>query len=237
MASVLVPSRRSDPEWMDREDNVPHEVEGALRDIHAVNRFLRGSSILRAAVREHLSAIDPSDTLTVIDVGTGGGDLPADLVDEAAALGRRIRIVAVDRDPAALDFARRRVASRPEIEVLRADAFALPVGEKSADLVVASMFLHHFGHDDVVRLLASFLAIARRAVLVNDLRRHVIPWAFIAAAARVTRRHPMFVHDAPLSVLRGFTQEELLAAGRESGAGTARVTRRFPYRLLLELTP
>ena len=53
---------------------------------------------------------------------------------------------------------------------------------------------------------------AKRAVLINDLERHLVSWAFISLAARITRRHPMFVHDAPLSVLRGFTRDELLAS-------------------------
>ena len=97
------------------------------------------------------------------------------------------------------------------------------------------MFLHHFAHGDAVRLLAGFHALARRAVLVNDLRRHAVAWAFIGLASRVTRRHPMFVHDAALSVLRGFTKAELLAAAREAGSAGATVKRRLPYRLLLTM--
>jgi hypothetical protein len=97
------------------------------------------------------------------------------------------------------------------------------------------MFLHHFDHDDAARLLSGFRSIARSAVLVNDLRRHVIPWAFIGLAARATLRHPMFVHDAPLSVLRGFTDEELRAVARDAGAKSAVVERRLPYRLLLTM--
>ena len=45
----------------------------------------------------------------------------------------------------------------------------------------------------------------------------------------------MFVNDAPLSVLRGFTPAELLAAGREAGAADATVLDRMPYRLLLTM--
>jgi hypothetical protein len=51
----------------------------------------------------------------------------------------------------------------------------------------------------------------------------------------MTRRHPMFVHDAALSVLRGFTKGELLAAARDAGVPDATVKRRLPYRLLLTM--
>jgi SAM-dependent methyltransferase len=235
MAYVLVPARRLDPEWMDRADNVPADIVGALDDIRLVNRYLRGSNVLASAVRPFLSRRGPGEALSILDVGTGGGDLPLDLVRHARRLDRKIRIVAVDREPVVLDYAREKTAGTPEIEICGADAFNLPFPPGSFDLVTASMFLHHFTHDDAVRLLAGFKALARHAVLINDLRRHVVSWTFIGLASRVTRRHPMFVHDAPLSVLRGFTEAELLAAAREAGSASATVERRLPYRLLLTM--
>ena len=42
----------------------------------------------------------------------------------------------------------------------------------------------------------------------------------------------MFRHDAPASVLRAFTVDELLAIARRAGI-PARVHRSFPYRLVL----
>jgi len=235
VSSVFVPARRFDPEWMDRTDNTPEELDGALDDIHAVNRFLGGSKTLLDAVQPFLLAHGATEPLSVLDIGTGGADLPLDLVARARRLGRRIRIVAVDRDQVTLDYARRKTVEAPEIELQAADAFDLPFAPGSFDLVTASLFLHHFTHDEAVRLLASFRGIARRAVLINDLERHLVPWAFIAVVARVTRRHPMFVNDAPLSVLRGFTPAELLAAAREAGAPEATVRDRMPYRLLLTM--
>jgi SAM-dependent methyltransferase len=235
MPSLLVPARRHDPEWMDRTDNTPSDLEGALDDIRLVNRFLRGSKILVAAVRPFFRSLSAGETLRVLDVGTGGADLPLDLVAGARRFGRSIRVVAVDRDPVTLDYARRKTAGIPEIEVLPADAFELPFAPASFDLVTASMFLHHFTEDDAVRLLAGFKRLATRAVLINDLERHLVSWAFIGLAARITRRHPMFVHDAALSVLRGFTADELRTIATRAGGAGATVRKRIPYRLLLTM--
>lgn len=237
MASLLVPARRHDPEWMDRDDNAPGDLAAALDDIRSVNRFLGGSKVIVGAARPFILASGAAEPLSILDVGTGGGDLPLDLVAFARKAGRGIRVVAVDRDPATLDYARAKTRGAPEIEVIGADAFDLPFPPASFDLVTASMFLHHFAHEEAARLVASFRRIARRAVLINDLRRHVVPWAFIGLAGRVTRRHPMFVHDAPLSVLRGFTADELRAIARDAGSPDAVVARRFPYRLLLRASP
>jgi SAM-dependent methyltransferase len=230
---VLVPARRLDPEWMDRPDNAPAELEGALEDIRSVNRFLGGSKALLDAVRPHLAASPQDATSTFLDVGTGGADLPLEIVTASRRWRRRVRIVAVDRDPITVAYARRRTAGTPEIEVVAGDAHALDYADGSFDFVTASLFLHHFAHEAAVQLLAGFRRIARKAVFVNDLERHVLPWAFIAVAARVTRRHPMFVHDAPLSVLRGFTAGELARIANDAGAEGATVERLWAYRLLM----
>lgn len=233
MSPMLVPARRLDPEWMDRDGIARADLEGALGDIRTVNRRLGGSSTLVRAVAPHLRG--GPRPFTILDVGTGGADLPVDLVAAGRAAGADVRVVAVDRDPVTAAIARRHAACCPEVTVVEADAFDLPFPERSFDLVIASMFLHHFDHGDAVKLLRGFRRLARRAVLINDLRRHRLPWAFIGFAARLTRRHPMFVHDAPLSVLRGFTDDELLAAAREAGAPDPRVERRFPFRLVLTI--
>lgn len=235
MPSLLVPPRRFDPELMDRTDNRPADLIATLDDIRLVNRFLRGSNTIVAAVRPFLKALGSGETLRVLDVGTGGGDLPLDLVAEAKRLRRSIHIVAVDRDPVTLDYARRKTAGAPEIEVLAADAFELPFPPTSFDVVTASMFLHHFDEEDAVRLLIGFRRLAKGAVLINDLERHLVAWAFIALAGRITRRHPMFVHDSALSVLRGFTRAELAGLARSAGCTDATVRTRIPYRLLLTM--
>lgn len=233
MTSPLVPARRYDPEWMDRPGNARADLEGALDDIRAVNRLLGGTKVVLHAVRPYLRELPEGGVLSILDVGTGGADLPLAIGADARRLGRRTRIVAIDRDAVTAGYARRAAVEDGDVTIVRADAFALPFSERSFDLVTASMFLHHFAHSDVVRLLSGFRRLARRAVLVNDLERHAIPWAFIAVAARVTGRHRMFIHDAPLSVLRGFTRDELLRAGREAGGGASRVETRLAYRLLL----
>lgn len=231
----LVPRRRSEPEWMDRPGNDAADLRGALRDIAAVNRLLGGRRVLLDALDPFLDAASAERPFSILDVGSGGGDLAVAMVHHARLRGRLVNVVAVDIDPVAAVFAAEACAAYGEIRVIRGDAFRLPFRDGSFDLVTASLFLHHFSHRDAAALLASFHRLARRGVLVNDLRRHVVPWAFIALAARTASRHPMFVHDAPLSVLRGFTAEELLDAGRRAAGSGALLRRRWPFRLVLTL--
>lgn len=229
---MFVPARRDDPEMLDRVGNDPTDLEHALDDIARVNRLLRGSRILIEAVDPFLDWIAGDETLEILDVGTGGGDLLSDLAAHAAARGTRVRIVGTDLDPAIVAIARRRLEGRPEISIVEADARKLDYEDGSFDLVTLSMFLHHLGDHEGVLVLRRLRRIARKAVVVNDLRRHLVPWAFIAVAARLARCHPMFVHDAPLSVLKGFTPDEMTSAAQAAGASSARVVRRWPFRIV-----
>ena len=75
---------------------------------------------------------------------------------------------------------------------------------------------------------------AREAVLVNDLERHVLPYLFIRctrpfARSRITR------HDGPASVRQAFTREELQALAVGAGFKNFEVRRMVPFRLGLIL--
>jgi SAM-dependent methyltransferase len=77
--------------------------------------------------------------------------------------GKRLAIVGIDRDPVTAAHARRETAGNPDIDIVRADAFATGFATGPFDLVLASMFLHHFQHADAVTLIREFRRIASRA--------------------------------------------------------------------------
>ncbi len=221
---------------MDRDDNPPELLESALRDLRQINSRLGGANGLLQDLEPWLLQFDRGQRVEVLDVGTGAGDLPVTMVEAGNRLGREVRVTAIDRDPVTVAFAARsRNGSAASIGVVQADAFRLPFTDGTFDIVTASMLLHHFRHEPIVALLREMRRVARRAVIVNDLQRHRVPWAFILTVAVLTGRNAMFRHDAPLSVLRGFVDEELVRAAEEAGATTTRVRHHWPYRLLLTL--
>jgi len=112
-----------------------------------------------------------------------------------------------------------------------ADVRRLPFPPRSFDVVTASLFLHHFDAPEVAGVLRTLFALARRALIVNDLRRARVPYVFGRVTFPWLFRSRVSVADGLLSIRRAFTPVELLHAFREAGIPVA-IRRRFPYRLL-----
>ncbi len=206
MAWTWTPTRRGEPELMDAPGLPEAEVEDAYRVLRRVNRQLGNLRAIRAEFRRFLREDVPdSPGFSTLDVGSGSGDIPEALRELAPA--GSARLLALDRDPTAVAAAR-----RLSPDVVQGDALRLPFADRSIDLVTAVKFAHHFHGPALDSLLAEMARVARRRVVVLDIRRHRLAyWGFRAWSLAFTRNR-LVRHDGPLSVLRGFTRAELLAA-------------------------
>lgn len=200
------PDRRNDPELMDAPGLPEAEVADAYRVLRRVNRQLGNLAVLRHEARRFLREDRPGEgpgPISALDVGSGSGDIPLALAGLPVE-GGPIAAMALDRDPTAVAAARLR-----GVPTARGDALRLPFADASVDLVTAVKFAHHFEGPELSRLLAEMARVARHRVVVLDIRRHrVAYWGFIAWS-RVFTRNRLVRFDGPLSVLRGFTADEL----------------------------
>lgn len=228
-----VAHRAAGAELMDEPTVGRAELEAALRDLRAVNRWLGGWRVVRLCMRDLLAGL-PRGSYRLLDVGTGSADLPLRLLRWAARRGVRLQVVATDAHPGTLELARERTAGVPQIEVRWANALALPFADGEFDFVTGSTMLHHFDEADALRVLREMQRVARRGVVVNDLRR--AGPALLGArllAATVWRHSRLTRHDGPLSVQRAFTVAELRTLARCAGLERARVRAHAPFRLSL----
>jgi SAM-dependent methyltransferase len=210
-------ARSTDPELLDAVLPTA-EVRRSLADLRLVNRRLSPRRALLDAVAPHLP---PGGRL--LDVGCGSGDVAAYLCER---LGRPLAAVGVDLKPLHLADAPRAIAR------VAADVRRLPFADRSFDVVTASLFLHHFDSPEPGRLLRELARVARRAVVVSDLRRARVPFLFGLAAFPLLFRSPVSVHDGLVSIRRGFREAELRTAFAQAGLADVAVRRHFPYRLL-----
>jgi 2-polyprenyl-3-methyl-5-hydroxy-6-metoxy-1,4-benzoquinol methylase len=208
------------PEDLDHAD--PEEAKVNLRDLVRVNKYLGGHGVLRRMAGEFMR---PEESFSVLDIGAASGDMGAVL---RRAYPRAV-VTSLDRKPNHLAC-----AAQPK---LAGDVFHLPFRERSFDFVFSSLFLHHFSNEEIVGMLASFGAIARRAVLAIDLERGPLAYYFMPASKWFFGWHEMTVHDGQLSVQAAFKSDELLVLAQRAGLQKARVRRHWPWARLSLAAP
>lgn len=229
---MLTPKRIYEEELLDAGEGTDEDVARSLTDLRRINRFLGGKRVVLHALWSCLDGVN-SNSVSLLDVGTGSADIPMAAAALCKQLGFDPFVAAVDLSERNLRVARERLGVSSDIHFVRADSLKLPFPARSFDFVTASLFLHHFRDDDVVRLLADFGRIARRAVIVNDLVRNLVQYYFTRLAGPFLGWSFLTRNDGPVSVLRGFTADEMDNLARRAGLENRKVRRLFPYRLLL----
>jgi ubiquinone/menaquinone biosynthesis C-methylase UbiE len=218
------------PELLDGPLDDLDTLQGNLRDLRRINLLLGGTRLSRRAVQRLLSEDDDhAAAACVLDVGTGAADIAVAL--RAAGRGRRVEVVAVDNRREVLDAARSlspSLAATDGLELAIADGRDLPFPDGAFDVAHASLVIHHLEPGEAIGFLCELKRVSRRGVVVNDLVRGRLYWAFAWLGARLITRNRFTRHDGPLSVRRAYTLPELrallLAAGlrpRHVGIGLA----------------
>jgi ubiquinone/menaquinone biosynthesis C-methylase UbiE len=169
---------------------------------------------------------------TLLDVGTGSGDIPKAISAWARSRGITARVSALDRDPVSVEQAAEQIEGYDDISLLRGDAMAPPFGRASFDFVLASQLLHHFSDDQIVAALRTWARLARRGIIISDLVRHPLAYHGIRLLTKSLTRNPMTRTDAPRSVQRACTIAEWRDLFRRADVGNVHVEQTMPFRVL-----
>ena len=223
--------RRETEELLDRAGHDPAELAANLQDIRTVNRLAGGVATVLRHLPELLSQFPSGRPVEVLDLATGCGDIPLSLVAWAERHGRPLHLTVTDRSPEILDEAQRTLAGVPGVAFTVCDARAVPMPERSFDVVLCSLSLHHFAPGEAVQVLREMDRLSRTGFILNDIRR-CLPGVVAAwGASRVATRNRLTRHDMPLSVLRAYTPDELRALLRQAGILDASVTTHPLFRM------
>jgi len=203
--------RALEEERMDDPALAPETYEAVMRDLARVNR-------VTMARRPTLSFLDRAlcgrRKFRLLDVGFGDGDMLRAIAGWANRRGIAADLVGVDLNPSSAPAAR--AHTPPDLTIdWRTGDYAAFAGE-GFDLVISSLVAHHMTHAQLVAFLRFMESEARIGWFVNDLHRHPAAYHAIRVLARMSPSE-MFRHDAPLSVLRGFSRAELRRAARDAG--------------------
>jgi SAM-dependent methyltransferase len=224
--------RRRRPELMDQPGLDPAEHARALIGLRRINRVSQSAAMYWPDLRR-LAEAKPGGPLRVLDVATGGGDVPMALARRAIRRGLDFAIEGCDKSATAVQFASAQAAACAlpvrffALDVLNDD---IPAG---FDAIMSSLFLHHLGAREAALLLERMARAAGKLIMINDLLRGPIEYAMAWAGCRLLSRSPVVWHDGPASVRAAFTMSEVRDLASEAGLEHVKLTRHWPGRFLL----
>ncbi len=177
-------------------------------------------------------AAAPAGELTLLDVGTGAGDIPQAARALALRTGRSLRTTGLEWTLPLATAARSRCG-----DSVAGDAAALPFADGSVDIVTCSQVLHHFADAEASALLREMHRVARRRVIIGEIRRSWFAAAGLWLASWPLGFHPVSRHDGVVSVMRGYLCHELRALVQRAVGVTADVRNRAGFRVTASWSP
>jgi 2-polyprenyl-3-methyl-5-hydroxy-6-metoxy-1,4-benzoquinol methylase len=224
------------PELMDQPALDESRHVQALHGLQRINYLSRCVGTFWPALREaarEVSQATPGQPLRVLDVATGGGDVPLGLWHCARRARLNVEIEGCDRSPVAVKHAWSQARAQfAPVRFFQADILREPIAEQY-DVVMCSLFLHHLGADEAVQVLGTMAQVARYQVLVSDLRRSRLGWWLAWVGTRMLSMSPVVHFDGPVSVAAAFTCPELKNLADRAGLQDACLVRCWPSRMFL----
>ncbi|CAN5512646.1 class I SAM-dependent methyltransferase [soil metagenome] len=208
-------TRKRVPELMDDPSLDYGSHVSALLGLERLNAASGGPSSIWAEIEPVARLLNRP--VRILDIATGGGDIPIAIYRMAQKAGVAVEIVASDISSDALKYAAESAAKKgAKIEFFPLDIFKdeLP---SNFDVIMTSLFTHHLDADDVIMLLRKMSGAARFKVIVNDLVRSEMSYVSVWLATRLLSRSPIVHYDGPVSVNASYTPSEFLNMAERAG--------------------
>jgi 2-polyprenyl-3-methyl-5-hydroxy-6-metoxy-1,4-benzoquinol methylase len=234
---IRPPAQSTEPEWMDIPGHARSVIVQNLGDLRRCNWLLGGVRLTLRPLARFVQSLPPGETLRVLDVATGGADIPRALARWARRRGRPLLVVASDVSEQFVAIAREQSAGSPEVTFVVADARRLPFAPRAFHVSSCSLALHHMLWPEAREMFAELGRCASVGVVVNDIVRGWLGYYGAFVATRLGSRNHLTWHDGPLSVLRAYTKEEMLDLARGAGLRPLRWDSFLAYRVALSAVP
>jgi hypothetical protein len=218
-------------ELLDRGCGTLQDVTANLAEMARLNRWLGGYRALARHLYPRLLACTAPACL--LDLGTGNADLPLHILAWAKRRGIALSAWGLDWAPRNLSVAAGAVGRRPGLRLLRADARRLPLPAGGADFVISSLFMHHFGPEELVSLLRAAFGAARQSLIMSDLIRSRGAYAAFRMLPSCLAGNFLTRHDGALSIRRAYSPAELVMLAKAAGLTGAEVYVHWPWRMTL----
>lgn len=214
-------------EQMDDPDCSKKALYKTYRQFSIVNTIVSGwKRIYQAHIRPLIEK--QSEPLFLLDIGSGGGDIPIKLAKWAKTDGLDLQITAIDTDQRAIDYVEQ-LSVPANITFLKCSSTVLLHQDRHFDVVISNHLLHHLSCRELHQLLQEAENLSTKLVLFNDIERSDFAYGLFDLFSRPLSPGSFITQDGLSSIKRSYTRNEL----QKSVPDGWYVEPMFPFRLLL----
>lgn len=207
---VNLEKRSSEEEIMDDLSIGGPIIDQTLRELNTINKYLGGDSVTLSALKMIVrkNSMSRDKPIRIVDMGCGGGDMLMKISKWATRENLEVELIGIDANPHIIKYATEH-CSDYKIEFRCEDVLEQVLDSNSIDIVISTLFLHHFDENQCLGLIEKWSLATRIGVIINDIHRHMIAYYSIKWLTSIFSKSGMVKNDAALSVKRAFRSNEI----------------------------
>ena len=180
----------------------------ALDKLEIINRLLGGNKVTIEGLKELLKNQSKNKVITIVDLGCGHGDILRDIAKFGRKSNYSFKLIGIDANFAAIEYAKELSKEYSELSFKAIDIFSEDFKEQSYDIILCTLFLHHFKNNELILFLKTTIRKATIGIVVNDLHRHKIAY-YLFKLIGFFVKNKMIQEDGLTSILRAFKKKDL----------------------------
>jgi 2-polyprenyl-3-methyl-5-hydroxy-6-metoxy-1,4-benzoquinol methylase len=206
--------RSNEPELMDDFSMKGDLLRDTLDKLGKINKWLGGNHVTLDGIKKLLKNQSKDKLITIIDLGCGHGEILRLIGDYGRQEGYKFKLIGIDANQDAIDYATELSQDYEELTFENIDIFSEEFHDLDYDVVLSTLFLHHFNQDEIHNLLKIITSRAKLGIVVNDLHRNKVAYGLFKLLSLVISNH-MIVQDGLTSILRAFKRDELESISKQ----------------------
>ena len=201
-------NRSSETEIMDDFTMKGVLFRDTLDKLEFINRLLGGNKVTIKGLKELLKNKSKNKIITIVDLGCGHGDILRDIAKFGRKNNYSFRLIGIDANIAAIAYAKELSCEYSELSFKAIDILSEDFKKQSYDIVLCTLFLHHFKNNELISFLKMTIERATIGVVVNDLHRHKLAY-YLFKLIGFFIKNKMIREDGLTSILRAFKKKDL----------------------------
>lgn len=183
-------------------------LRDTLDKLESINRWLGGNKVTLNGLQTILKNHPKDKQITIVDIGCGHGDILRDVAKFGRKHQYKFQLIGIDANSTAIDYATELSKNYPELTFETQDIFSDEFKNSQFDIVLATLFLHHFKEEPLVSFLKNTLHQTKIGIVINDLHRHKLAY-YLFMVLSIFIKNKMIIEDGLTSVLRGFKRKDI----------------------------